>query len=40
MRIKSILAASAASLVLAACTTTANDMDMASTSTALSLIHI
>ena len=33
MRIKSILAASGASLVLAACTTTANDMDMASTST-------
>ena len=34
MRIKSILAASAASLVLAACTTTATDMDMARTSTA------
>ena len=31
MRIKSILAAGAASLVLAACTTTASDMDMAST---------
>ena len=34
MRIKSILAASAASLVLAACTTTATDTDMARTSTA------